>query len=451
MEWFFMENEIRSPRKEPKFLFIGLKRDRKELLNELVIPVIIFSTIGGFYWAIRGSAGYGGSSGGAFAGIGWALAWFWLSYEPSEKKSRPYSSGWVVLALIIGIAIGGMHGYGQFMSWINGRFYIEYPDKYISINPMIGYLWLFQCGLVWGGIAGIFLGWCGSKEPTENKDWIFRVIFGAVGGLVGFLIAFLRPDFINPLYGTIDYSNCPECQRTLPTSQDSVIFFGIFLGLLFYEVVKKDWRNVMLALTMALGFGLAFSIFGFWHLLPNISDLPIDWWKNWEMSIGLVGGATIGVCYYLYNRPFNESELEFVRKQPYTLHRNAEKLVGVYLTLTIAIGWSIINGIGGFVENFQHNSCLILIISIPSISILLVFLFIAYRKNSRNLYKLNDGRNNIKKPLELFLVFHLVLIILGFMVTFNSAMSFASWFLISLYSIFLIISLFAIIIRIKVK
>ena len=35
-----------------KFLYLGLKKDRKEILNELIIPVIIFSTIGGFYWAI---------------------------------------------------------------------------------------------------------------------------------------------------------------------------------------------------------------------------------------------------------------------------------------------------------------------------------------------------------------------------------------------------------------
>ncbi|MFO8017098.1 MAG: hypothetical protein R6U96_00540 [Promethearchaeia archaeon] len=131
---------------------------------------MIFSTYGAFYWVIRGTEGYGGSSGAVFSGIGWALAWYFLSYESSEKKKRPYSSGWVIAAITLGIGVGGLHGYGQFMTWIKGEFCLSYPENCIPLNPLVGYGWLFQCGLVWGGMGCLFLAWTGSKKPTEPKD-----------------------------------------------------------------------------------------------------------------------------------------------------------------------------------------------------------------------------------------------------------------------------------------
>jgi hypothetical protein len=33
------------------------------------------------------------------------------------------------------------------------------------------------------------------------------------------------------------------------------------------------------------------------------SSLQIDWWKNWEMTIGLVGGLAFGAAFWRFNRP----------------------------------------------------------------------------------------------------------------------------------------------------
>jgi len=129
-------------KKREPVLLLGLKTEKSEIFNELVIPVILFGTIGAFYWAVRGTSGYGGTSGAVFAGIGWALCWFFLSYEQHEKKERPYSSGWIVLAIKLGIGIGGMHGYGQFISWIMFRL-IPFIFKFIVNKIILNYY--FSC------------------------------------------------------------------------------------------------------------------------------------------------------------------------------------------------------------------------------------------------------------------------------------------------------------------
>ena len=430
-------------------LKLGLKKTKQEYLSELVLPVLLFATIGAFYWAIRGTGGYGGSSGATYAGIGWALAWFFLSYESDEKKTRPYSSGWVVLAITLGIGIGGMHGYGQFMSWIRGVFYVNGPEETMAINPAIGFLWLFQCGLAWGGTAGIFLAWCGSKTPTQKKDWIFRIIFGIAGGLVGYLIPTLFPGLINPLYDTVDYSDCADCARTLSTSQSSMALLGVFFGLLAYEIIRKEWRGVALTLTMAIGWGLAFSIFAFWHFGPQFSDLPLDWWKMWEMSIGFVGGATLGLCYYLYNRPFKKEKIELILQQPYSEYRNAEKILGVELTIAVALGWSIYNGIGGFVGKFGLENPWGLIISIPFIGICILYTIIMILRTRKKPYQQNDGRENISHPALRFIIVHGILVILGYMVSYSMEPTFGYIFRMWIYSILLIFDALVTVIRIK--
>ena len=50
-------------------------------------------------------------------------------------------------------------------------------------------------------------------------------------------------------------------------------------------------------MTLALGFAIPFVGSAFWHLMYLHSDLALDWWKNWEMSIGLGGGVALGLCF----------------------------------------------------------------------------------------------------------------------------------------------------------
>jgi len=39
-----------------------------------------------------------------------------------------------------------------------------------------------------------------------------------------------------------------------------------------------------------------------WHQFGD-SELKLGWWKHWEMSIGLGGGAAFGLAFWLFNRP----------------------------------------------------------------------------------------------------------------------------------------------------
>lgn len=448
-----MSNTKSDDNKKASFLNLGLEKTKSELINELLIPILLFSTFGAFYWAIRGSSGYGGSSGGAYVGIGWGIIWLFLSYERSEKKKRPYSSGWMVLAITLGIAYGGMHGYGQFMSWIQGIFRVD-PQNGITvpINPIIGFAWLFQCGLAWGGAAGIMMAWCGSKKSPTRKDWIIRLSFGIGGGLIAYLITLFNPGLVNPLYDVVDYTDlatCIDCERTLSTSLSSMFYLGIFLGFLLYEIMKKDWRNVMLALTMGIGFALAFSIFAFWHFGYSLTGISIDWWKFWEMSIGFFGGMTIAICYYLYNRSFDDSQIESVRKQPFSSKRNAEKLLGIEAAIAVAIGWSVYNGMGGFFSNFKLDESLALIVSIPLVVLCLAYFILSLRNIRRAPFNTNDGRVIIDNPTQRFLIINSTLVILGFMVSLNATMSSASWLLIIIYTILLAVGAVSFIIRVK--
>ena len=74
-----------------------------------------------------------------------------------------------MLWLGLGIGIGGILGYGQYISWIQGFFQISISNQ-ISISPATGYLWLLICGISWGGFGGVFLGWALSCKKRIEKN-----------------------------------------------------------------------------------------------------------------------------------------------------------------------------------------------------------------------------------------------------------------------------------------
>lgn len=53
---------------------------------------------------------------------------------------------------------------------------------------------------------------------------------------------------------------------------------------------------------MAHGFAIPFALGGYWHTMGSIST-EINWWKNWEMTIGLGGGAAWGLAFLWFNVP----------------------------------------------------------------------------------------------------------------------------------------------------
>ncbi|MHA1681060.1 MAG: hypothetical protein ACTSUE_08630 [Promethearchaeota archaeon] len=313
------------------------------ILNDLLIPSVLMGSFGLFYWAIRGTGGYGGSMGGVFAGLGYAICWYFLSNNRKGTTGKPYGSGWTVLAITLGIAIGGFHGYGQFNSWIWGIFQdgsgMTYP-----INPLWGFLSHFQCGLCWGGMTGVMLGWTRTRKKTVPSDWYLRFAFGIAGALVGWAIFIAFPQILVPAFNQVpdyyDFVACPQCERALLTARSSIILFGIFAGLLAYEMYKKDWRNVMLAVVIGLGFALSFSIGALWFFSPH----PWLGWKTWEMTIGCGAGVTFGFAYYLFNKKMDPLESRRVKESSI---KPGEVITGVNVTIFLALALIVYNGLNG--------------------------------------------------------------------------------------------------------
>jgi len=260
---------------------------------------LIFGLMGLFFWAIRGTGGYGGLGGALLAGLGWGVLWYLCSELDGTAHLRPYGRLRVIAALVFGIGLGGMTGYGGFVGWVQGHFYIEFPNDFRPISPWTGYLALFVCGLHWGGIAGAFLAWCAPREPLAIAAWCARIGAGIAGAVVAFLLVDKFPQWFLPLYdeGVYELND-----RGVGTVQSIAVHLGAFLGFFVFEIIRRDWRAVAVMGIVACGFALSFAIGGYFHTFHG-TDSAVDWWKAWEMSIGLGGGATLGLVFLLFNAP----------------------------------------------------------------------------------------------------------------------------------------------------
>lgn len=260
--------------------------------------------MGAFYWAIRGTGGYGGSTGGLLAGFGWGLLWYGFSFALPSGDKRPYSTPWIILAIALGIAYGGATGYGVYISWIKGKFQYAHGMETRAVAPWTGYAMLFLCGLHWGGNTGCFMAWCAPSRPLSRKGWMARIASGLVGALLASLFGRIFPSLFLPFYREGIYGNeeYDICIRALNSIQNILPHVGTFLGFLAFEWARKDRRAVKMILTLALGFAIPFAVGGIWHTFYD-SPLQLEWWKNWEMSIGFGGGLSLGLAFLWFNRP----------------------------------------------------------------------------------------------------------------------------------------------------
>lgn len=313
---------------------------RPSVFDSLVLPALFLGMIGGGYWSgVRMSnEGCGWTN-----GLIWGLAWYYLSASCRDDNQRPYGSGWFVLASVVGFYLGGQHGYGQFHSWIQGMFHLNYNDgELVEIPPRLGYWWVFLCGCGWGGVAGVVLSWTGFVRRIPWWQWVARIclVVGVAWAFREFALA--RMDLIMPLYGQVDYSNleacpdcaCPDCKRTVRTLVESMMWLGFYVGGLIFEVLRRDWNKVGFIVTTGVGFGCAFTAFEWLHL-PLFQSGSL--WKYWESSCGVLGGVTLGVSFYLFNRPRSDDISTDQRDGSSARWISAaERLIGVWLPLLVS-------------------------------------------------------------------------------------------------------------------
>jgi len=270
----------------------------------LGLPTLLFGSVGAITWAIRGSSGWGGIDGTVVPGMTWALLWYYLCYR------RGIDSRSVVFWLGLGIALGGELGYGQYISWIMGRFTvgkeIEVMGKttsFLELARWQGYMWLMIAGASWAAPGGIFLGWA-LRRKTSIKNWCTRILIPLGFAAIGWLLVRRFPSLFFPHYSPEFYTaeNCPDSVRTVYTNTQNFMVLMWWLGALVVAKLQKDKPTMGAGSILGVGFGIAFALAAAWCLGYECAPKYIDWWKMWELTAGFLLGCLYVVVLYWANR-----------------------------------------------------------------------------------------------------------------------------------------------------
>ena len=168
--------------------------------TDLVLPTLLFAALGAMTWAVRGCSGYGGSAGCLFAGVTWGTAWWFIARDPGARQSRRYTSGWIILAVAVGVGLSGDRGWMQWPSFFDGHLQTDTGQgEFVPIPRAYGFLWLFVAGVPWAGIGACLLAWCASGRRLRVRDWIGRLACAFGGAFLAHLLFESFPQVFLPL------------------------------------------------------------------------------------------------------------------------------------------------------------------------------------------------------------------------------------------------------------
>jgi hypothetical protein len=327
--------------------------NRHDLAHDLILPTLLFAALGGMTWAVRGCSGYGGSMGCVFAGVTWGAAWWFIARDPGGPQSRRYSSGWIILALTVGIGISGARGWMQWSSFFEGKLLTNYGQgEFVPISRAYGFLWLFIAGMPWAGLGACMLAWCGAKRPARITGWTLRIACGVGAAYLSGVLFDHFPEVFLPLYKTLktqyqDFEANPNLRRLINDNRAAVVHLGLYLGFLAYEAGRRDWKNVTLISTVGMVNGLGWALCQNWKWAPGLwPQAQFNWWRCWESSGGISIGVAYGIAYYLVNRKGTAS--------PERTSVNGERF-GLYLGLLLGLGLSIRSGLKGWANIYPGN------------------------------------------------------------------------------------------------
>lgn len=274
---------------------------KHSMVYELLLPILLFGSIGAIAWAIRGTAGWGGVDGTVVPGLMWGVLWYYLAYR------KGIDARGIVLWLGLGIALGGELGYGQYVGWIRGIFYVG--DGTIPIEPWLGYFWFIMCGIGWAAPGGILLGWVLGKRVSTGR-WIVRslilstlLIILFAWPFVDWLGEFLLKTNSSILFPNIDlgiYSGelGKNLSRTVYTNTQNFAVVVWWIIALLEAAFHRDKTTVMTGLLIGGGFGLGFMQSTIWALGYGLAPTYIDWWKLWELNSGFNLGILYAIAFY---------------------------------------------------------------------------------------------------------------------------------------------------------
>jgi len=302
--------------------------NRLDLTHDLFLPTLLFAALGGMTWAVRGCSGFGAAAGCLFAGVTWGAAWWFIARDPAREQSRRYASGWIILAVTLGVGLSGARGWMQWPSFFEGRLSTDFElGEFVPISRAYGFLWLFIAGVPWAGIGACLLAWTGSLRTTRWWHWMIRIACGLGMAYLARGLFDNHHDWFLPLYDSLGtrYENAdrggldPNLARLIGDCGSALTHLGLYLGLLAYEAgcaayrqiraELPDWKNPLLILTVGLINGLGWALCQNWSwahaVWPNIK---FNWWRCWESSGGLSMGIAYGIAYFLVNRRMSDKE-----------------------------------------------------------------------------------------------------------------------------------------------
>ncbi len=329
-------------------------QSRCDLTHDLVLPTLLFAALGGMTWAVRGCSGFGAVPGCLFAGVTWGTAWWYISRDPSREQSRRYTSGWIVLAVTLGVGLSGGRGWMQWPSFFAGQIQTNSEiGETLPISRDYGFLWMFIAGVPWAGLGACALAWCGSQRETRIWHWILRIACGV--GVAAFLrwLIHTYPQHFLPLYGSLesryhDAEANPNLRRLANDCTAAFEHLGYYLGFLLYELIRRDWKNAVLILTVGLVNGTGWALCQNWNWSHEVwPKASFNFWRCWESSGGISIGIAYGIAYFLVNRRMSERERAIVASQRAVAGPNFEWLL-VFLGLAVFVGYFFRFRLGGW-------------------------------------------------------------------------------------------------------
>jgi hypothetical protein len=331
------------------------------LSTDLALPTLLFIALGAMTWAVRGCSGYGASAGCLFAGVTWGAAWWFIAREPGARQSRRYSSGWIILAVAIGFAVSGNRGWMQWPSFFDGHLQLNTgKGEFAPIPRVYGFLWLFIAGMPWAGIGACLLAWCAAGRPLGVIGWILRLACAFGGAFLARLLFEQCPQLFLPLYHSLssnyaDLQANPNLRRLINDNREAITHLGFYLGCVGFEAARRDWKNVVLILTVGVLNGLGWAAFQNWSWAKRIwPGASFNFWRCWESSGGISIGFAYGIAYFLVNRRMSKEQIERNAAYLGNQHPDLERF-GAYLGLLVGLGLSIKSGLKGWANIYLGN------------------------------------------------------------------------------------------------
>jgi hypothetical protein len=327
---------------------------RHRIAHDLVLPTLLFAALGGMTWAVRGCSGFGAVAGCVFAGVTWGAAWWFITQSPDGERRRRYDSGWIVLALTVGVGLSGERGWMQWPHFFDGKLMTDAgKGAFVPIPRAYGFLWMFLAGVPWAGLGACLLAWCGSLRPTRPWHWALRVACGLGGALLARHLLSTYPQAFLPLYDSLearyhDLGANPSLRRLINDCGAALTHLGAYLGLLLYEILRREGKNVVLILTVGLVNGAGWALCQNWAWAKRVwPGSHFNFWRCWESSGGLSIGIAYGIAYALVNREMPEGERSALASRRAVAGPNFEWLL-VFLGLTWGLGLLFRRHLGGW-------------------------------------------------------------------------------------------------------